>query len=44
VRRALGRKVFVGGGEYYNAATGTYQQDSTVYQLDLGLGAFVWRK
>ncbi|KAG2429161.1 hypothetical protein HYH02_014096 [Chlamydomonas schloesseri] len=41
---AVESQVFLGGGEYYNAASGTWQQDSSVYQLDLGLGAFYWRK
>ncbi len=44
-RRALrAAQVYIAGGEYYNAAAGTWQVDSTVYCLDLSLSSYLkWR-
>ncbi|KXZ43208.1 hypothetical protein GPECTOR_97g746 [Gonium pectorale] len=36
--------VYIAGGEYYNPASGTFQQDSSVYMLDLGMPSPLWRK
>lgn len=37
-------QVFLGGGEYYNPTTSTFQQDTSVYMLDLGLSTLIWRR
>lgn len=38
-------QVFISGGEYYNTTTQTYLVESTIWSVDLTLGAnMAWRK
>ncbi|GIL52033.1 hypothetical protein Vafri_7994 [Volvox africanus] len=41
---AVGTQIYLGGGEYFNTTSRAFQQDSTVYLLDLGLPTLYWRK